>query len=390
VAPAGDVARPIPSRPPRLASLLACTLALALLFSACGVGRAEPDEASPDREIEQLLEDRQNIFLDVTWELIDERLDGRVGAPGPSGAALVVDSLEGDDHVHMVGDVDLDTEVPLAETSMWLTTAVLLSLVDDGTLSLDEPVGATLPPAIGEVTAVTLRQLLSHTSGLPAFDGCSTPIPEGCDVTVGESTLVAPPGEGFVVSPLNPHTAARLAEVATGTPWAALYAERIAGPVGLTATTFADPAATGGLVGVDGTTTAADLGRFLAMVRDGGAVDGVQVLSEASVREMLLDQTVRLDTHDEPWVAETGVPTFGLGVWRDRLRGDDAASVVSAPNRYGLYPFVDDGRSAWGIVVIDDRNGSRPEVVGASALIAQLTAARLRSTPDPSATDPPD
>ena len=82
---------------------------------------------------------------------------------------------------------------------------------------------------------------------------------------------------------------------------------------------------------------------------------------------MLLDQTVRLDTHTEAWVAETGVPTYGLGVWRDRLRGDDVASVVSAPNRYGLYPFVDVSRSAWGIVVVDDRvepPGRRRQLVG--------------------------
>jgi len=81
-------------------------------------------------------------------------------------------------------------------------------------------------------------------------------------------------------------------------------------------------------------------------------------------------------------VAETGVPTYGLGVWRDRLRGDDVASVVSAPNRYGLYPFVDDGSSAWGIVVFDDRTSPRTDVVSASATLTQLTAAVLRRPPD--------
>jgi hypothetical protein len=69
-------------------------------------------------------------------------------------------------------------------------------------------------------------------------------------------------------------------------------------------------------------------------------------------------------------------------VWRDRLRGDDVASVVSAPNRFGLYPFLDAGRDAWGIVVIDDRTSPRAEVVSESAVITQLTAAALRSSPD--------
>ena len=153
------------------------------------------------------------------------------------------------------------------------------------------------------------------------------------------------------------------------------------------ATAFADPAATGGLLAVDASSTPDDLGRFLAVVRDDGrarseeegGVD-VEVLSPASWREMLLDQTVRLDTHDEPWVADTGVPTFGLGVWRDRLRGDDAAATVSAPNRYGLYPLVDTARDTWAIVVVDDRVRPRHDVVAASATLAQITAAALRST----------
>ena len=154
-------------------------------------------------------------------------------------------------------------------------------------------------------------------------------------------------------------------------------------PVGMAATSYAEPSATGGLVAVDGATTPDDLGRLLAVVRDGGvSVKGDRVLSEESVRQMLLDQTVRLDTHTEAWVAETGVPTYGLGVWRDRLRGDDVASVVSAPNRYGLYPFVDVSRSAWGIVVVDDRVSPRAVAVSSSAVIAQLSAAALRNSPD--------
>lgn len=76
------------------------------------------------------------------------------------------------------------------------------------------------------------------------------------------------------------------------------------------------------------------------------------------------------------------MPTYGLGVWRDRLRGDDVASVVSAPNRYGLYPFVDIGRSAWGIVVVDDHTSPRAAAVSASAVLSQLSAAALRNSPD--------
>ena len=373
------------SRPRRFLRALLVVLAVAVVAAGCGVGRSTErtaDEPSGDQEIDDLLEARQEIFLDVTFDLIDQRIDDRVRQLGLPGAAYVVTPAEGDGHLHQVGAVDLTTTVPLAESSMWTTAAVLLTLVDEGRLGLDDPIGPHLPQLTGPAAGITLRQLLSHTSGLPATVTCDEPTPAGCDAAIARAALLDAPGEGFHVTELDAHVAARLAESVTGQDWAELFAQRIAAPAGMAVTSYADPATTGGLVAVDGTTTAEDLGRFLAVVRDGGRAGGTVVLSDAAVREMLLDQTVRLDTHTEPWVAETGVPTYGLGVWRDRLRGDDVASVVSAPNRYGLYPFVDAGRSAWGIVVVDDRSTPRDEVVSASALVSQLSAAALRRPPD--------
>jgi CubicO group peptidase (beta-lactamase class C family) len=356
-----------------------------LVVAGCGVGRTKDSGPSPTDDPSDVLRTTDGTFPAVTLDLVDRRLRDRVTEAGLPGGALIVATRDAKDEVQSFGqgDVDLSTVVPMAETSMLPTTAALLTLVDDGTLGLDEAVGTHLAWMTGPSGAITLRQLLSHTSGLPASVACAEPTPAACDAAIAAAPLVEPPGEGFHVTDLDAHVAARLAEVTTGQPWAQLFHERIAAPAAMTVTSFADPSTTGGLVAVDGTTTPWDLGQLLAVVRDGGrAPTGLRVLSEESVREMLVDQTVRLDTHTEPWVAETGVPTYGLGVWRDRLRGDDVAAVVSAPNRYGLYPFVDVGRSTWGIVVIDDHTSPRAEAVSASATITQLTAAALRNSPD--------
>jgi len=358
---------------------------VALLLGACGVGRAGPSEASPGDGTDEL-QTTDGTFPSVTFQVVSDRFQARLAEAGLADGLLIVESNRDgklESQTFGKGATTGSTTVPLAETSMLPTTVVLLSLVDDGTLSLDEPIGSTLRWLDGPAGAVTLRQLLSHTSGLPASVECAEPTPAACDAAIAAALLVEAPGEGFHVTDLDAHVAARLAETATGRPWSELFAERVAGPSGMTVTTYADPSTTGGLVAVDGTTTADDLGRLLAVIRDGGVADtGARVLSEESVRQILLDQTVRLDTHTEAWVAETGVPTYGLGVWRDRLRGDDVASVVSAPNRYGLYPFVDVGRSAWGIVVVDDRVAPRADAVSSSAVIAQLSAAALRNSPD--------
>ena len=96
---------------------------------------------------------------------------------------------------------------------------MLLSLVDDGTLSLDEPIGPTLPWLTGPAGAITLRQLLSHTSGLPASVECAEPTPAACDAAIAVAPLIDVPGEGFHVTDLDAHVAARLAETAAGRPW---------------------------------------------------------------------------------------------------------------------------------------------------------------------------
>ena len=57
-----------------------------------------------------------------------------------------------------------------------ITGTVVLQLVADGTLTLDEPVGALLAEHLGvdvtgrPVEAITVRQLLSHTAGFSEFD----------------------------------------------------------------------------------------------------------------------------------------------------------------------------------------------------------------------------
>jgi CubicO group peptidase (beta-lactamase class C family) len=64
----------------------------------------------------------------------------------------------------------------LASNSKLLTATAILELVEAGQLGLDEPVLARLATRLGvaftdgRMAAVTLRQLLSHTSGMPEYD----------------------------------------------------------------------------------------------------------------------------------------------------------------------------------------------------------------------------
>src|SRR5205814_7411534 len=63
-----------------------------------------------------------------------------------------------------------DTLYDLASISKLFTTTCVMRLVEQGRLGLDEPVAHWMPEfAAGGKDSVTLRQLLTHTSGMPDY-----------------------------------------------------------------------------------------------------------------------------------------------------------------------------------------------------------------------------
>ncbi|HSW43181.1 MAG TPA: serine hydrolase domain-containing protein [Patescibacteria group bacterium] len=217
-----------------------------------------------------------------------------------------------------------DTVFDIASLTKLFTATVLLGLVEEGLIALDTPIADRLPTfGGGDRRSVTLRHLLSHTSGLPALLRLWTDHP---DVTLRwEAVLGAglegTPGQTFVYSDVGYLVAGFLAEIVGGRPLPELVAESICAPLGLVDTGFlpgperaARAAATedehyvgrgivrgfvhdenswslGGAVGHAGLfSTAHDLMRFGDAIRRGRTLGGARILREATVEEMLCDQ----------------------------------------------------------------------------------------------------
>lgn len=158
---------------------------------------------------------------------------------------------------------DAGTWYDLASVTKPLSAVALLALVRDGVLDLDEPVADRLPsfagpdpvdgadpgggPAPGgspgpsggadpRKRLVTLRHLLTHTSGLPStWGGWRTPWPdrESAVHSLLSVPLAAAPGTGFSYSCVGYNTAMALAEDATGRAWAELVRELVLEPLSL-------------------------------------------------------------------------------------------------------------------------------------------------------------
>jgi len=213
----------------------------------------------------------------------------------------------------------------LASVTKVVTTIGLLRLVEQGHLELDRPIRDYLPGLRlrrrENTENVTLRMLLSHTAGL-SEGAIERPwrterrAPEGLAAFVEEDLprcpLVGGPGELYFYSNLAFNLAGRAAEVATGVPFARLFAEQVVGPLGLERT-FLDPTvamtypmaqrhradADGRIVvrhdGGDDTgfhpagyvfSTASDMGRVIRMFLGRGRLDGRQVLRAETVETM--------------------------------------------------------------------------------------------------------
>ena len=291
----------------------------------------------------------------------------------------------------------------IASQSKALTSAVIMSLMEEGKLAINDPAGRYIPSfakttvavANGtEVTivparrAITIKDLLTHTAGISygeesriadAYKAKNLGAVTGrgwytadkdepvCDTMerLGTLPFMAQPGEAYVYG-YNIDILGCIAEKASGVPLDELIRTRITQPLGLKDTMFFLPAAqrdrlvtvyasnadNGGKIFrapdgpmgqgnyVDGPrrnfsggagllSTAHDYARFLEMIRLGGAIDGVRILSPRTVELMTTNQSGTLHS-------DTGLG-FGYGFETTDRFGANGLDGVGAFGWGGAY-----------------------------------------------------
>ena len=254
--------------------------------------------------------------------------------PGMVPGAVVIGCVSGKLTIQCFGCADVAAQRPMtADTVGWLASntkaiacALVLSYVEEGKLSLDEPISRYLPEWQG-VKVPTLRQCMSHTSGLAFFP--EMPIdrwPVQLLSRIGaRSGMVSVPGEKYLYSNWGIDVAVACVEVVAGMPWEVLLKQRILDPLDMHDATFHPtqeqcermakgyvltddkpaeevtvdqlqypyslhgryPEAGGGLFG-----SPMDMIKFFAMVANGGAdLNGKRVLKEETVALWFEKQT---------------------------------------------------------------------------------------------------
>jgi len=262
-----------------------------------------------------------------------------------AGAVMLVANKDKVLALEAVGFADIANKTPMATDSVFwiasqskpITATALMLLVDEGKVKIEDPVEKYIPEfkdikLKGESpkSPITIRQIMSHTSGLPFATPEESPTLD--KLTIKDSVasyvkngLKTEPGTAYAYSNAGINTGGRIIEVVSGMSYEDFLDKRLFGPLGMKDTTFwpseeqvkrlaqvykpgADkkgleltkiaqlqypltdrkrqPMPGGGLF-----STATDVAKFCQMLLNNGKVGEKQLLSEASVKALTSKQT---------------------------------------------------------------------------------------------------
>lgn len=274
-----------------------------------------------------------------------------------AGAVCVIADKHGTVHYkNLIGYADVDEKTPIRDDNVfWIASmskmfagASIMTLVDEGKVNLDDPVTKFIPHlnkwmVVEEKDAdhvllkplsrpVTIRHLLSHTSGLAGqselqqVTGADSSPLKARTISSVTGPLQSQPGDKYAYGNQGMNVAARIVEVVSGVAYEDFLQQKFFDPLGMTETTFwpsdaqiarlarvygpnkeksgykggdvnfltkpfSDrvhrfPEAGGGLF-----STTHDILRFGLMLANNGELDGKKFLSPAAMDELRKEQT---------------------------------------------------------------------------------------------------
>ncbi|MDZ7692805.1 MAG: serine hydrolase domain-containing protein [Balneolaceae bacterium] len=346
-------------------------------------------------------QDRLARVDSVLQHYVDEgRMVGAVGLVMQDGK-VVYENAVGWSDKEAGRKTKTDDIFRIASQTKAITSAAILTLVEEGKINLEDPVSRWMPTfdkttvAVrtdsGRVIeqanrAITIQDLLTHTSGISYggnpfiaplynekdlgydesygwyFADNKEPICEAMD-RLGTLPFVAQPGSDWVYG-YSTDILGCVVERVSSLPLDEFFRERVTGPLGMDDTSFYlppekkdrlvtvyTPAKEGGLDraedgprgqgdyvegprtsfsgGAGLLSTAQDYARFLEMIRNGGALDGVRILSPHTVAVMTSNQAGNL-------FSENGMG-FGLGFETTERLGANGFSSVGTFGWSGAY-----------------------------------------------------
>ncbi|MCK6490039.1 MAG: beta-lactamase family protein [Planctomycetes bacterium] len=329
------------------------------------------------------------------WAAVDAAVRAHLAQAGrnaPDGLGLRVHGR--DDRVvfqRMYGDMAADRPLAVASSSKLITALTVFAAISSsqGRLTLDSTTGRILGWKAPKAD-ITLRHLLSFTSGLPADDRFM----RNPQLTLAEAVDKAaaldpecPPGTRFRYGGTHMAVAGRMVEVVTGKSWNDYFRSAVADPLGLSDQARyyctprlrlgeANPMLGGGL-----NATMEDYGVLLGVVFHRGAAAGGRRLGDEELFDLQAKEPFVVAIGKTP-MNRAGLPYhYGLGCWLETSTPQTGAAVISSAGTFGFTPWLDRENGYYAMLGMEDRPGSGSRFSVAlqqqlKSLIAAAMAAR--------------
>lgn len=262
----------------------------------------------------------------VRWLPLQAAIDGALATQRMPGCVISVGRHDEVLFTHAYGSRSIvptrtpmtsDTVFDLASlTKAVATTSSLMVLVDRGLVDLDARASSYVPE-LSRLPPFTVRQLLTHTSGLPAITPMSDYSPDRADLMrrIGNLTFKHQPGEQFNYSDVGFIVLQEVVQRVSSRTLMAFAADEVFTPLGMKETGYLPPSELrartaptewrdggymqgevhdprafmlGGISGNAGLfSSAKDLSRFAQAMLQRGTLDGKRVWSEATQEKFL-------------------------------------------------------------------------------------------------------
>lgn len=290
------------------------------------------------------------------------------------------------------GYADQQKKIPATPSTLYrtgsisklFTSTAILQLRDAGKLQLDDPIAKTLSwfkiKNPDPTRAITIRHLLTHTSGLPRDAGgvnwsdLTFPSREAMIRRLAEQEMVWPAETEWRYSNLAFSLAGEIVSTASGESWAHYVEKHILAPLGMMATRALPDLGLAGLatgygrrvpgaprdvepfVDIEAERPAGslasnveDLARFVSLQLQDGETGGAQILKGATLREMQRVQWLRPD-----WKTAWGLGFFIRRV-DEQVRVGHSGSLPGHRAQLEIAPAL-----KLGVIVLTNANDGEP------------------------------
>jgi CubicO group peptidase (beta-lactamase class C family) len=324
-----------------------------------------------------------------------------------------------------VGYQDLETKAPMKPDTLFrimsmtkpMTAAAVMMMVEEGRLSLIDPVEKYLPEYRGQKVKkcadaasaeclgkpshpITIFDVLSHTSGIQEPPKGSHTLGEAVAASA-KLPLEFDPGTTWRYRTAGINVAGRIVEVVSGMSYEDFMATRLFQPLGMRDTTFFPPVSNAGRIatvytaqngslklapmtlpkpgetfaepGAGAFSTAEDMAHFYQMVLSGGTYNGKHFLSPASIQMMTTPQTGDLAVGFAPGLAYG----LGWGVVKDPKGMFRLSSIGSFGHggAYRTYGWVDPAKDMFSVIMMQRTNEGGDIADEINAFLAMAAAA---------------